>query len=234
MTDLRAPQRNASLSTQLVESLREHITSGAWAVGTRLPSEHELVGQLGVSRTTLREALRALTHLGLLEARAGDGTYVRAASELEAVLVRRAASSSADDVLELRAVLEEYAAGLAAARRSADDLVRLRALLAEADTAAESGSMPAIAEVDACFHRAVVRAGGNLLLAEVYDHLGGAITASLGGLPLDEDVLGEHVRLHQRLVEAIEHVDEAGARSIATQIVAMTRTGRPEQAEETK
>ncbi|BBA97584.1 putative GntR family transcriptional regulator [Actinacidiphila reveromycinica] len=229
MVDLRAPQRKASLSAQLVESLREHITTGQWPVGTRLPSEHELVERLGVSRTTLREALGALTHLGLLEARAGDGTYVRAASELEAVLVRRAASSPRDDVLELRAVLEEYAAGLAAARRGTDDLVGLRALLEEADGAGQGGTAEEMAEVDGRFHQAVVRAGGNPLLAEVYDHLGHAITASLVGQPFDTGVLAAHARLHQDLVAAIEARDETGARHAAARIVALNHAGHEEE-----
>ncbi|MFE5163068.1 FadR/GntR family transcriptional regulator [Streptomyces sp. NPDC056697] len=89
--------------------LREQITSGAWPVGMRIPPEHDLVEQLGVGRTTVREALGALVHLGLLEARKGDGTYVRTSSEMHSVLMRRANTSRWSDVLELRAVLEEYA-----------------------------------------------------------------------------------------------------------------------------
>lgn len=221
MPVMRTPQRKISLSAQLVDNLRSHIASGGWAVGSRLPSEHDLVSQLGVSRTTLREALGALTHLGLLEARAGDGTYVRAASELDAVMVRRASVAPRNDVLELRAILEEYGAGLAAARRTAEDVVQLRLLLSEADSATESGSIEAMIRVDAKFHQAVVRAGANLLLTEVYDHLGHAISESLGGLSLDAGTVVEHSRLHRALVDAIEVSDELGAREVAARIVAI-------------
>ncbi|HEY3482657.1 MAG TPA: winged helix-turn-helix domain-containing protein, partial [Streptomyces sp.] len=87
MNDLRAPHRVASLAAQLVDTLREQIASGEWPVGMRIPAENDLVKQLGVGRTTVREALGALVHLGLLEARRGDGTYVRASSEMQSVLM---------------------------------------------------------------------------------------------------------------------------------------------------
>lgn len=231
MTQPPAPKRKPSLSAQLVENLRQHIASGAWPVGTRLPGEHELVEQLGVSRTTLREALGALTHLGLLEARAGDGTYVRASSELEAVLMRRAASSPRDDVFELRALLEAYGSGLAAKRRSEQDVTRLRELLVEADAVAATKSIPQIADADARFHRAVITASGNTLLAEIYEHLGHAITEMLGGLPVNEALQQEHQLLHHALVRAIEHGDETEARVVATHIVETTNTNQPEAAE---
>ncbi|MEW2546318.1 FCD domain-containing protein [Streptomyces sp. NPDC047002] len=225
MDNLRAPRRAASLSAQVVESLREQITSGAWPVGARIPAEHVLVERLGVGRSTLREALGALVHLGLLEARVGDGTYVRASSELQSALVRRAGASRGDDVLELRAVLEEYAAGAAALRRSDEDLDRLRALADEAGAVARTGDMAAVARTDAGFHEAVVRASGNALLIEMYEHLGAAVSAVLGDLPWDTATVVEHARLHTRLVEAITARDEVGARHCVSVIVALNPGG---------
>jgi DNA-binding FadR family transcriptional regulator len=179
--------------------------------------------ELGVGRSTLREAIGALVHLGLLEPRAGDGTYVRSSSELQSVLVRRASSVQRDKVLELRTVLEEYASGAAALRRSEEQLRQLRELLADAD-AASAGEDPAAAtSVDALFHRAVVRASGNDLLMEVYDHLGTALTSALGGLPWDAAHAEDHARLHRRLVDAIEGRDADGARAAAGAIVRLTR-----------
>lgn len=129
MKRISAPRRTASLSAQLVDSLRSHIESGGWPVGTRIPPEHALIEELGVGRSTLREAIGALVHLGLLEPRAGDGTYVCSSSELQSVMVRRASSAQRDKVLELRTVLEEYASGAAALRRSESQLQQLRELL---------------------------------------------------------------------------------------------------------
>jgi DNA-binding FadR family transcriptional regulator len=223
MNEIRAPRRTASLAAQLVDSLRAHIAAGAWPVGTRIPPEQVLVEQLGVGRSTLREALGALVHLGLLEARVGDGTYVRASSELQSVMVRRASSAERGNVLELRTVLEEYASGAAALRRSEDDLRRLRELSSDAREVNAGGDMAAIRSVDALFHRAVVQASRNDLLVEVYDHLGTALASSLGGLPWDAEGAEEHSRLHSRLVDAIEARDETAARAIAAEIVRLTR-----------
>lgn len=222
MRRISTPQRTASLSSQLVDSLRAHIEAGGWPVGTRIPPEQTLIEELGVGRSTLREALGALVHLGLLEARVGDGTYVRASSELQSVMVRRASAARRNNVLELRTVLEEYASGAAALRRSEDELRQLRELLADADAAYAGADMSAARSVDALFHRAVVRASGNDLLIEVYDHLGTALTSSPGGLPWDAAGAEEHAGLHRRLVNAIESQDEDGARAAAAAIVQLT------------
>jgi DNA-binding FadR family transcriptional regulator len=214
-----APRRVESLSAQLVRNLRAEIETGRWPVGSRIPSEHELVKQLGVSRATLREALHSLVHLGLLEPKVGDGTYVRSASELDSALMRRVTSAGHHDVFELRAILEEYAAGRAALRRTQDDIDGLRHLAALAMHAMETGDMAQIADVDADFHRAVVDASRNLLLAEVYAALGKALADTVGSLRWDAAVAAEHTRLHGLLIDAIEAGDETGARVLAAQIV---------------
>ncbi|MEU3027622.1 FadR/GntR family transcriptional regulator [Streptomyces incarnatus] len=223
MKRINAPRRTASLSAQLVDSLRSHIEAGGWPVGSRIPSEQALIEELGVGRSTLREAIGALVHLGLLEPRAGDGTYVRSSSELQSVMVRRASAAQRDNVLELRTVLEEYASGAAALRRDEAQLRQMRELLADADAAAAGADTAAATSVDALFHRAVVRASGNELLVEVYDYLGTALTSSLGGLTWDAAHAEEHARLHRRLVDAIEAQDVGEAREAAAAIVRLTR-----------
>ncbi|MFD9792503.1 FadR/GntR family transcriptional regulator [Streptomyces sp. NPDC059070] len=222
MKPINAPRRTASLSAQLVDSLRSHIEAGGWPVGTRIPSEQVLIEELGVGRSTLREAVGALVHLGLLEPRAGDGTYVRSSSELQSVMVRRASSVERDKVLELRTVLEEYASGAAALRRDEAQLRQMRELLADADAAAAGEDTAAATNVDALFHRAVVRASGNDLLVEVYDYLGTALTSSPGGMTWDAAHAEDHARLHRRLVDAIEARDAGEARGAAAAIVRLT------------
>ncbi|BFO20338.1 hypothetical protein SHKM778_67260 [Streptomyces sp. KM77-8] len=85
--------RRAALSEQVIAALRAEITSGEWPVGSRIPTEPELVEQLGVARNTVREAVRALAHNGLLDIRQGSGTYVVATSELAGVMQRRFAGA---------------------------------------------------------------------------------------------------------------------------------------------
>jgi len=222
MDALRQPRRASTLAAQVADQLREQLATGKWPVGTRIPGELELARLLQVSRNTVREALRALVHLGLLESRVGDGTYVRVASELEAVLLRRTATTRPMDVLELRAVLEEHAAGLAAERRSQADIARLREVLAAVQESNRSGSMTQVATADGAFHRALVQACGNELLGELYDYLGSALSSLLTALPWDDDVAAEHDHWHGALVDAVAAGDAVAARYAASMLVRLT------------
>ena len=123
---LQPTVRNVPLSVQIGTQLREQIMNGTWPVGTKVPGEHDLVRTFGTSRNTVREALRALVHLGLLESRPGDGTYVRSTSELGAVLGRRITEESVNEVFEVREALEVQAARLAASRITESQIGELR------------------------------------------------------------------------------------------------------------
>lgn len=221
MQPLTRITRTSTLSEQAAERLRALITGGSWPVGTRVPPEHDLVEQLGVSRNTVREALRGLVHTGLLEARVGDGTYVVATSELRSAIVRRSAVSTADEVLELRVMLEEHAAALAARRADVDDVAALRSLLSEATGARTD--MARVAELDRRFHREVARISGNGLLYDLHEHLGTAVSEVLTGLDADQHVADAHAEVHERLVDRIAAHDETGARLAALDIIAIVR-----------
>jgi DNA-binding FadR family transcriptional regulator len=129
--------RPAPLADQVIARLRAEIASGTWPVGSRIPTEPELVERLGVARNTVREAVRALAHNGVLDIRQGSGTYVLATSELAGVMRARFEGSDPRHVAELRSSLEAGAAGLAAERREEADLRQLDALLAGREQAWE-------------------------------------------------------------------------------------------------
>lgn len=219
MTTLRSPVRGKTLSAQVARQIEDLITSGRWPVGTRIPAENELVAQLGVSRNTVREALRSLVHTGLLEARSGDGTYVRAFSELEVPLVRRASRASLTDALEVRGLLEQQAARLAALRRSEADVGRLRELLEAQRLAGLTGDLAAYARADADLHCAVVACAGNELLTEMYLHLGNALKLSVSPELWDRALAVDQVDHHADLVEAIAAGDPAAAERAASDLI---------------
>ena len=123
--------RRGSLVELATQQLRDEVMRGTWPVGSRIPAETELAGLLGVGRSTVREAVRALVHVGLLESRQGAGTFVqtRAAAEPDwGTLLRRAAVL---EVYEVRHGLERQAASLAAQRRTTADIERIEAALAQ-------------------------------------------------------------------------------------------------------
>ncbi|UXA14369.1 FadR family transcriptional regulator [Mycobacterium sp. SMC-8] len=170
--------RRAGLVEQVIEQLRHAVLAGEWPVGERIPNETVLVQTLGVGRNTVREAVRALAHAGILEVRQGDGTYVRATSEVSGAL-RRLCGTELREVLEVRRALEVEAARLAAAHRTKADVDQMRALLARRDEHGAAGDTEGYARVDAQFHLAVVRTSGNRTLIELYCGLMEAVTASV-------------------------------------------------------
>lgn len=208
---LSSPRRSA-LVTQVIDTLRGQITSGEWPVGSRIPTEPELVARLQVARNTVREAVRALAHNGLLDIRQGSGTYVVATSELAGVMHRRFAGADPLHVAEVRGTLEAEGARLAALRRSEDDVRRLQTLLERREAAWASGEVERFVQADAALHLAVVRASHNEVLSAVHADLGAVLRQQLrhdvGARLRPEEYLD-----HSRMVAAIVSGDaETAAR----------------------
>jgi DNA-binding FadR family transcriptional regulator len=199
-----ATTRRTGLVDQVIEQMRTAIATGEWGVGERIPTEPELVTVLGVGRNTVREAVRALAHAGLLEVRQGDGTFVRATSELSGA-VRRLCGSQLREVLEVRRTLEVEGARLAATARSEIELDQLTRLLAARDRALADRRWAQFVDADAEFHLHVVRCSHNMLLAELYQGLTEVVKASIVTLdtqmPISRDIE------HTGLLEAIRDRD---------------------------
>ncbi|MCX4822152.1 FadR family transcriptional regulator [Streptomyces sp. NBC_01142] len=210
---LTSPRRSA-LSDQVIAELRNQITSGEWPVGSRIPTEPELVEQLGVARNTVREAVRALAHNGLLDIRQGSGTYVVATSELAGVMHRRFAEADPRHIAEVRSTLESSAARLAAQRRTERDLGQLDTLLARREEAWASGRAEQFVAADATFHLAVVAASHNDVLTELYADLEDLLRDWLRD-DVGQDLRPENYMDHARLVEAIRSGDGDAAASEA-------------------
>lgn len=200
--------RRAGLVDQVIEQMRQAIRTGDWAVDQRIPPEPELVSALGVGRNTVREAVRALSHAGLLEVRQGDGTFVRATSEISGA-VRRLCGDELREVRQVRRLLEVEGARLATRHRTEADLTSLGAALAERNEAVTAGRWTDAIEADVRFHQEVVRASGNALLAELYQGLTEVIRASLATTAGPDDP-GWRIG-HDDLLDAIRDGDEPRA-----------------------
>jgi DNA-binding FadR family transcriptional regulator len=195
---------------QVIDQLREQVTTGAWPVGGRIPTEPQLVEALGVGRNTVREAVRALVHAGVLECRQGSGTYVVSADELSGAVSRRLASAQVAEAVEVRRAFEVEAARLAAQRRTREDLAALDGALADREAAWRSGRVADFVEADAVLHAAIVAAAHNGMLAELYASFGSATRATIAdgvGAELHQDKYVDH----SRLVAAIRAGDPARA-----------------------
>jgi DNA-binding FadR family transcriptional regulator len=223
-----AGMRRGSLVDEVIKQLREQITTGAWPVGGRIPPESELIDRLQVGRGTLREAVKALSHAGLLEVRQGDGTYVKTRSELSGALRRQCARSTDTHVQEVRRALEVQAARLAARRRTDEDLAVCAAALEDRDAAARRGDAlgrwdqswgRAWAEAEVRFHQSVVAAAGNPMLLELHLELTEAMSAVMLRVAADTARDPDIDLGHHRLVDAIRARDEESAAAEAMRIL---------------
>jgi DNA-binding FadR family transcriptional regulator len=219
--------RRSGLIDQVIDQLRGQVTSGAWAIGDRIPTEAELAQLTGTSRNTVREAVQSLVHAGLLERRQGSGTYVVAASELAGAVSRRVAGAHRLHVLEVRRTLEVGAARVAAQRRTAEDVRRMRELIGARNEAAQRGDLDETVARDVDLHRAIGQAAHNPVLTDLYENF--------------LDALGESVRTnftiqgrvdeaeHAALVDAIEAGDgeRAAAEAACYLDLMLERTAPP-------
>jgi DNA-binding FadR family transcriptional regulator len=200
-----ATTRRTGLVDQAIDQLREAVRQGEWPIGQRIPTEPALAEQLGVGRNTVREAVRALSHSGLLEVRQGDGTYVRATSEVSGAVLRLC-GSELREVLQVRRTLEVEGARLAASARTEDDLGKLNALLDARDLSWSEKRFEDFARIDAEFHLTVVDCGHNTLLTELYRGLTEVVTASVAATAGDKTVPVQEIG-HRGLIDAIDAKD---------------------------
>ena len=179
-----------SLREQALDQLRNAVTSGEIAPGTRLV-ETELSAALGISRGTLREALRQLQQEGLVEAGDRGRLTVRTLTDAEIL-----------DMFEVRAALEGLAAAIVSARPDRVALVaKLQTALDALDAA--RGSINHMVEVDLDFHRLLCELTGNTTLVRTWEALAGSIRMSIMFAGTDKAVANMSVPRHQQVVDAI-------------------------------
>jgi GntR family transcriptional repressor for pyruvate dehydrogenase complex len=221
MTDFRSSphvRRNQSVTSEAIDKIQRLIISGSWGPGDRLPKETELAAQLGLSRNSLREAVRALSQLRVLEVRQGDGTYV---TSLEPNLLLESTSfvshllvgESALELFEVRRLLEGAAAALAAARIDAAGKEALRTKL---EQMTETETVEELVEADVDFHAIIAGATGNTFLTSLLASLSSRTMRARiwRGREVDNalDVTRDE---HRRIYEAIAGGDPELARAAA-------------------
>jgi DNA-binding FadR family transcriptional regulator len=212
------PVPRPSAVEAVLDQMQRQLASGSWSVGDRIPGEYDLAARLQVSRPAVREAIRALSHIGVLEVRRGDGTYVRSAVDPRPLL-RKVERATLRDVFEVQQAYDVQAARLAARRRTADDLLRLGALLEDRDAACDPVEF---GEADVRFHVGVAEAAHNPLLVEGFRYFQSRLRESLSAVRLDRDLPGSGPAEHRAVVEAITARDPDAAALAASSVVEPT------------
>lgn len=203
-----------TLTTELGRRLLAYLMSGAVKPGDRIPSERQLAEQLGVGRSVVREALKSLTLLGLLEVRQGDGTFLRAGTSnllpqaIEWGLML--GEKRTLDLVEARLYLEPVLAGLAAERRddsALEDLRRHLATMAQPDIDAKG-----FVAADVAFHIGVAQAAQNTALSDMLTSVRSLLQVWIARVIDSAPTFGPSYREHVPVLEAIERADPDGAR----------------------
>jgi GntR family transcriptional repressor for pyruvate dehydrogenase complex len=202
------------LAEHAVDQIERLIIEGRLVPGQKLPSERDLGAKLGVSRPTLRESIRALTIMGILESRQGDGTYVLDADAgflLRPAKVLLASEGGLDWLFEVRGLLEGGAAAFAATRATAPEIAEVEEWL----TAYPTGEMSAdeIRTRDVQLHSLIIMATHNPLLSAIAASLSTSLSESriLTGQEPEWEVLGM-IDL-KAVAESIVRRDPDGART---------------------
>jgi len=189
--------------------------------GERLPPERELAGAMGVSRSSLREALRALSMLGVTDMRHGDGTYVTALDPAGLMrplgLVLSLSDAGFEDLFEARKMVEPRLAGLAAERATPDELDALERCAAESDASVDDDE--AFMRIDLELHGLISAAARNVLLARLVDSIGELAIASRVATTSVPGLKEQSVLDHRAIVRAIGARDpEAAAAAMLTHL----------------
>ncbi|MEV6440387.1 FadR/GntR family transcriptional regulator [Amycolatopsis sp. NPDC051716] len=197
-----------------VDRLRSLIDSGELAPGSRLPAERTLCEELGISRGSLRQALRVLASIGYVQIRAGSGTYVREQQEQPLRTWFTEHDQLVEKLFDLRATVEPTLAGRLAGQATAKVLSRLEDNVAEMAQAAEAGDMLHVIAADAEFHRVIAQNAGNDdvagLLRSVLALVGEERRAALR-LP---GQIRKAVADHRAILDAIRRADPDAAREL--------------------
>ena len=220
---VRRAARAPRVTEGAIDKIRERIVSGAWGPGDRLPKESELAAELGLSRNSLREAVRALSQLRVLEVRQGDGTYV---SSLEPDLLLESTGfishlllgDTEIELYEVRRILEAAAAALAAGRIEASEKAELAKILERMQAAK---NVEELVEADVAFHAVIAGAAGNAVLSSLLASLATrTMRARLWHGREADGALDETRAEHTRIYEAILAGDPDLARAAAAAHIA--------------
>lgn len=207
------PIARISVKEQVLQQLKQYIVSGGILPGEKLPSERDLAERLGIGRTSVREALKVLEAIGLVESRVGDGTFIT--SNVGASIGRTIGLSlmtwggAIVEILEARRMIEGEAACVAAERATADDLTLMAA---ELQQMARATNFRAYLKADMQFHRAVGQATHNTIVSRIVNNLIDLLEEVLREAHGDELMTSaEGNSTHHAVFAAIQARDPAGA-----------------------
>ncbi|MFW5862770.1 MAG: FadR/GntR family transcriptional regulator [Spirochaetota bacterium] len=213
------------LSESVARAIVEEIQKGSYPPGTRLPTEHEFMEKLRVGRSSVREAFQSLVMMGILDTRAGQGTFVRDISRdviispyLLAPLVD---PNSASDFMEARLVVEPSIAGIAAVRHSDEQYREMENMLNECDSCIQSGQ--SVTAINGEFHLKIAMATGNIVFVRFMEAIIRMLVRRGEVLESDRSYQEWELESHREILSAIgSRLDENARRAMEDHIIKVT------------
>ncbi len=203
-----------SISEEIARQVMDLIADGTLKPGQRLLSERELCGLFGASRSSLREALRCLSIVGVLNARVGEGTSVAedGGKFLRKIMEWRLISESHDieNLLEVRIALEGVSAANSAINATPEDIEKARKLLAQMKNALKDNKQFAVLDLE--FHVTLANASGNAVLSDLISVIRSQLARTLTRVLKLPNALPLSLKEHMVILDAIERHDAEGAR----------------------
>jgi GntR family transcriptional regulator, transcriptional repressor for pyruvate dehydrogenase complex len=209
------PVARTTVTSDVCRKLVAHLVRGDWQEGDRLPSERELGRLLGVGRASLREALKALEIMGMVESRVGNGTFVCHRSEFLARPMLWSITGSdqtqVHELIEARRLMEGELAALAAERGTAEDLQEIALQIGRMEQGIANTEL--FLDADLEFHLAIGQAAHNRLLLNAVQLIRNLMRQWMGETLQVPDTASEALRQHKEIFKAISGKDKEGARS---------------------
>lgn len=207
-----------SLAGEVADAIRHSISSGALAVGTRLPAEPELMQKFGVGRSSVREAVKQLVQSGYVHVQQGSGTFVTSQTG-NAVLGDKIENAGFSEVFEVRQLLELQIIKKAALNRDSGELRIMRKSLRDRKSAADAGDLKKCINADILFHTTIAESCGNSILTALYKTLSEHLSKFFFSVYKDTGSFIESQGLHEQLLSCIEEKNEEQALATAQKII---------------
>ena len=212
--------KKTNMTQRVIEQFKQQILDGSWRVGERIPSENELAQTLGVSRSTVRQALRSLSDYGLLDIRLGSGSYVKKpeSGEIMKAILPTVIFQKEDmrEALDFCCIFEDGIAEMAAAKANDEDIKQLKDIQHRIETTDD------FAKLDFHFHMKVAEITRNSVVIQTYTILNDLLSATMEEM-YRTNGLDAGVPYHRALIEAFEEHDIEKARAIMKEHVCFRR-----------
>lgn len=214
--------KRKSLADEVVNLLQQKITDGVYEIGQKLPTEPELMELFGVGRSTIREAVRNLSHMGMVRVQQGLGTFVEKKQSQSESLSDRFLRSNGLELNEIRQLLELKIAEKAALNRTEEDVVAMQNYLDERKKMALAHIPQKCIEADINFHLTIAKASKSEIMLDLYKTIASHMQAYFLELFIDTEKFIQTQDMHQALLQSIVEKDSKQAWEWAAKI-----TGQP-------